>query len=69
MITCRTALTLIGATIASPALANRPQIYKGNNNVAVNGYDVVGCFTEASPQTYAPRNIALADGFWPSLHA
>ena len=147
MITRRTALALIGATMASPALANRPQIYKGNNNVAVNGYDVVGYFTEgthlqgqpefsadsmgatwqfasaenrdlfiATPEAYAPQygghcayaaskgalassvpeawtifegklylnyslgvrdlwrqdiagNIALADGFWPSLHA
>jgi len=147
MITRRTALALMSASIASPALANRPQIYKGNNNVAVNGYDVVGYFSEgthvqgapefsaewtgavwqfasahnrdlfaAAPERYAPQygghcayaapkgalagsvpeawtvvdgklylnfslgvrdlwrqdiagNIALADGFWPSLHA
>ena len=147
MITRRTALALLGATIASPAWANRPEIYKGSNNVAVNGYDVVGYFSEgthvqgspdfsadwmgatwqfasaehrdmfaATPEAYAPQygghcayaaskgalastvpeawtvvdgklylnfslgvrdlwrrditgNIALADGFWPSLHA
>lgn len=147
MITRRTLLALIGATIASPALANRTEIYKGNNNVAVNGYDVVGYFTDeshvqglpefstdwmgatwqfasaesrdmfaATPEAYAPQyggycayaaskgalastvpeawtivdgklylnfslgvrdlwrrdiagNIALADGFWPELHA
>ncbi|MBL1435970.1 MAG: YHS domain protein [Rhodobacteraceae bacterium] len=147
MITRRTALALMGATIASPVLANRPEIYKGHDSVAVNGYDVVGYFTDgahvqglpefstdwmgaiwqfsnaanrdmfaANPEAYAPqygghcayaaskdalastvpeawtivggklylnfslgvrdlwrqdisRNIALADGFWPGLHA
>ncbi len=147
MITRRTALALIGATIASPVLASRPEIYKSNTNVAVNGYDVVGYFSdeahiqgladfstdwmgatwqfanaanrdmfEANPEAYAPQygghcayaaskgalassvpeawtivdgklylnfslgvrdiwrrdiagNIALADGFWPELHA
>ena len=147
MITRRTALALLGATFAGPALANRPEIYKGSNNVAVNGYDIVGYFTDethlqgrpdfttewmgaiwqfasaenrdtfaSNPETYAPQygghcayaaskgalastvpeawtivdgklylnyslgvrdiwrqdiagNIALADSFWPSLHA
>jgi len=147
MYTRRTLLALLGASLASPALANRPEIYKGNNNVAVNGYDVVGYFTDsahvqgrpdfktdwmgatwqfanaasrdlfaATPEAYAPQygghcayaaskgalassvpeawtivdgklylnfslgvrdlwrrdiagNIALADGFWPGLHA
>jgi len=147
MITRRTALALMGAAIASPALANRPEIYKGNANIAVNGFDVVGYFSEgapiegladfsaewmgatwqfanaanremfaANPEAYAPQfgghcayaaskgalastvpeawtivegrlylnyslgvrdiwrqdiegNIALAEGFWPSLHA
>jgi len=147
MITRRTALALIGATIASPALANRPEIYKDSNNVAIDGYDAVGYFTDeahvqglanfstdwmgatwqfanaanrdmfaANPEAYAPQygghcayaaskgalassvpeawtivegklylnfslgvrdiwrrdiagNIALADGFWPELHA
>jgi len=49
MITRRVALALVGATIASPTLANRPAIYKGNNNVAVNGYDVVGYYSEGAP--------------------
>jgi len=45
MITRRTALALLGATIASPAFAYSTVIFKGFNNIAVNGYDVVGYFT------------------------
>ncbi len=55
MITRRTALALIGATFASPAFANRAEIYKGNNNVAVNGYDVVGYFTEGAHVQGSPE--------------
>lgn len=49
MITRRTTLALMGAAIASPVLANRPEIFKGNDNLAVNGYDMVGYFAEAAP--------------------
>jgi len=47
MITRRTALATMAASLASPAFATEPSIYKGGNNVAVNGYDVVGYFTES----------------------
>ena len=47
MITRRTLLLSTLATVAMPALAQSATIYKGNNNVAVNGYDVVGYFTES----------------------
>jgi len=47
MITRRTALATMAATIARPAFASQPSIYKGSNNVAVNGYDVVSYFTES----------------------
>lgn len=48
MITRRTALATLLAAAATPALASRPEIYKSNENVAVNGYDVTAYFTEAN---------------------
>lgn len=49
MITRRTVLITALAATAIPALADGPAIYKNSNNIAVNGYDVVGFFTEAKP--------------------
>ena len=47
MITRRIALAMLLATVAHPLSASEPTIYKGNNNVAVNGYDVVSYFTDS----------------------
>ena len=65
MINRRTALAMIGATIASPAHANRPAIYKGNNNIAVNGYDVVGYFADNTHVEGQPEiNLNWMGAIW-----
>jgi len=46
MLTRRATLVTLFAAIASPALANRPEIFKSNAGVAVNGYDVTAYFNQ-----------------------
>lgn len=48
MITRRAVLAFIEVAIASPARAKRPEIFRVNNNVAVNGYDVANYFTKGA---------------------
>lgn len=65
MITRRTTLFTLLAALATPALAEGPAIYKNSNNIAVNGYDVVGYFTESTHVQGDPQfNATYMGAVW-----